>query len=131
MSTATSWRLNKVYEKFVLKHYANPWHKGPHPNSRYARRGVAVSDACGDKVSIEASIEDDVFTEVWWQGDGCCFTVAASSMLVEYLAGKTVDEMFDFSEDQMFDLFQANIPDSRESCILVPLKALRNLLEDC
>lgn len=121
-----------MYEEFVLKHYATPWHKGPHPNSRYENKlGVAVSDICGDKVSIEASIESDVFTEVWWEGDGCCFTVAASSMLVAYLKGKTVDEMLDFSDEQMFDLFQANVPDSRKSCVLVSLEALRNLLEDC
>ena len=120
------------YEEHVLKHYSEPYHKGPFPGSRYSNQlGSARSEDCGDLVQIEASVEDGVLTEIWWKGEGCCFSQAAASMLTQYAHGKTVDEMVDFSEEELFDLFQAEIPIARCDCVLVSLRALRNLLENC
>jgi len=120
------------YEQHVLDHYSKPYHKGPFPDSRYSNQlGSARSEVCGDLVQIEASVEDGILTEIWWKGEGCCFSQAAASMLVEFARGKTVDKMISFSAEELFDLFQAEIPIARCSCVLVSLEALQNLLEDC
>ena len=118
----------------VLKHYGEPYHKGSLPCTGHADAfdwGMSVSKVCGDKVHIEARIEDGVITEIWWEGEGCCFSQAAASMLVKFADGKTVDKMLDFTEPDMFELFRQDIPIARSGCVLVALEALRNLLEDC
>jgi nitrogen fixation NifU-like protein len=119
------------YEDYVLKHFGEPYHKGPMPNdSIEVYQGCAESVVCGDMVIIRARIEDGVITEVWWQGDGCCFSQAAASMLAEFTRGKTVDDMRDYHENEMFRLFRAKCVDARRGCVLVALEALQNLLEN-
>ena len=101
-----------MYEDHVLKHYGEPYHKGPFPyGSAYGpgmiHEGDATSTVCGDSVHIQARIEDDMIAEVWWRGEGCCFSQAAASMLVEYADRRTIEAMRRFSEDEMFNLFKA------------------------
>ena len=119
-----------MYEAHVLNHYSDPYHKGPLPDGpEEVHRGRDVSTVCGDEVTIEARINGGVITEIWWQGDGCCFSQAAASMLVKCAEQTSVAHMLKFSDSDLFELFQAEYPDARRGCILVSLKALRKLLE--
>lgn len=120
-----------MYEEHVLEHFGNPYHKGPMPPGPLSvYSGKSVSVVCGDKVEIQACITNGFIDDIWWQGDGCCFSQAASSMFVKYADRKTVDEIKQFSEDDMLELFQAECPDARKGCVLVALHALRKLLEN-
>ena len=119
-------------EQHVIKHYSKPYHRGVFPGKAGAVYfGTAVSDTCHDTVAMVADIQNDVIVEIWWTGTGCCFSQAGASMLAEYARGKTVDEMVDFGEAEMFDLFQADFQIERSSCILTASVALQNLLEKC
>ncbi len=120
-----------MYEAHVMEHFGEPYHEGPLPygSSDTIYEGASASEPCGDEVTIQARIEDDVITEIWWRGEGCCFSQAAASMLVKYTDGRTVDDMRAFSEDEMFELFKAECPSIRRGCVLVTLNALQNLLE--
>jgi nitrogen fixation NifU-like protein len=119
------------YEQHILAHFSDPTNKGPMPEgSGQVYEGQATSTICGDDVCIQARIEDGVLTEVWWGGDGCCFAMAAASMLVEEMEGKPTSTMKSFTEENLFDLFRAEVSTAREGCVLVGLKALRNLLEN-
>ena len=119
-----------MYQEHVLTHYGQPYHKGelpPGPGTVY--HGGERSVVCGDDVNIQARIVDGVITAIWWHGDGCCFSQAAASMLIEYADGKTVQEVRDFREEDLIELFQADCPSPRRGCLLVSLRALQNLLE--
>ena len=119
-----------MYKKHVLKHYGEPFHKGmlpAEPLERYS--GEAVSDVCGDRIIMRAHSHDGILSDLWWEGDGCCFSQAAASMLVKHMEGKSVDAIDAFMEEDMFTLFQAECPKMRRGCVLVALTALRNLME--
>jgi nitrogen fixation NifU-like protein len=120
-----------MYKEHVLKHYGRPVNKGMltarHRVKQYF--GEAVSDVCGDRIAMCANSHDAVLVDLWWQGEGCCFSQAAASMLVEHMEGKLVDAVDAFTEEDMFTLFQAECPDARRGCVLVALAALRQLTE--
>lgn len=119
-----------MYQEHVLTHYGQPYHKGELPaGDGTVYHGGERSVVCGDEVNIQARIDGGVITEIWWHGDGCCFSQAATSMLVEHADGKTVEEMRGFREEDLLVLFQADCPISRRGCVFASLKALRKLLE--
>ena len=119
-----------MYEDHVLEHYGNPYHKGAMPNSPTKYSGKSISNICGDEVVIKANINNGMFDDIWWQGDGCCFSQAATSMLVKYAIGKTHKEMKLFDDEMMLKLFRAECPKTRRGCVLVALHAMKNLIEN-
>ena len=118
--------MNDSYQEHVLEHYRLAYHKTPEVCEF---QGTSVSRVCGDGVTIQAGILDGVITEIWWQGEGCCFSESAASMLVQFAEGETVERMKSFTDEEMLLLFQADCPKLRVGCVLVAVRALRKLLE--
>lgn len=118
-----------MYEEHVLEHFRNPYHKSSlPPASLSVYSGKSVSEVCGDQIEIYVCIRQGVIKNICWQGEGCCFSQAAASMLAEYADGKTLDEMRQFDTERMFALFQVECPSARQGCVLVALHALRDVL---
>jgi nitrogen fixation NifU-like protein len=121
-----------MYEEHVLQHYSKPFHKRPLPKGDgNTCQGSDVSVVCGDEVTINAKVEDGVIVDLWWRGEGCCFSQAAASMLVEFASGKSIAALREFKESDLLSLFQAECPNARRGCVFVSLNALRKLLESC
>ena len=120
-----------MYEDHVLEHFGDPYHKGPMPAGPLSVLcGRSVSSVCGDEVAIQACTHDGVIDDIWWQGEGCCFSQAAASMLVEYAHERTIVEMKEFTENEMLSLFQAECPKIRRGCVLVAWNALKEMLQE-
>ena len=82
-----------AYGEKVLDHYENPRNVGSFENQNNIGTGMVGAPACGDvmklqiKVSDEGVIEDAVFKTY-----GCGSAIASSSLLTEWVKGKTLDE---------------------------------------
>ena len=82
-----------AYGEKVLDHYENPRNVGSFNNQDNIGTGMVGAPACGDvmklqiKVSDEGVIEDAVFKTY-----GCGSAIASSSLLTEWVKGKTLDE---------------------------------------
>jgi len=82
-----------AYGEKVLDHYENPRNVGSFDESNEIGTGMVGAPACGDvmklqiKVSDEGVIEDAVFKTY-----GCGSAIASSSLLTEWVKGKTLDE---------------------------------------
>jgi nitrogen fixation NifU-like protein len=82
-----------AYGEKVLDHYENPRNVGSFENSDDVGTGMVGAPACGDvmklqiKVSDEGVIEDAVFKTY-----GCGSAIASSSLLTEWVKGKTLEE---------------------------------------
>jgi nitrogen fixation NifU-like protein len=63
--------------------------------------------------------------EVFFDGEGCCISQAASSMLVERFDGHTIDEVRRFTANDMLDLFGARLTPNRQKCCLLPWRVLQ------
>ena len=82
-----------AYGEKVLDHYENPRNVGSFENDDSIGTGMVGAPACGDvmklqiKVNGEGIIEDAVFKTY-----GCGSAIASSSLLTEWVKGKTLDE---------------------------------------
>ena len=83
-----------AYSEKVIEHYENPRNVGTlDKNSDNVGTGLVGAPACGDvmklqiKVSPEGLIEDAKFKTF-----GCGSAIASSSLVTEWVKGKTIDE---------------------------------------
>jgi len=114
----------EIYQEHILEHYEDPYHRGPCPGCTH--RHEDDNPLCGDVVQIELQIDPEGrIREVWFDGDGCCISQAAASMLAERFQGHTVEEVKQFSAPDMLDLFGVRLTPNRQKCCLLPWRVLQ------
>ena len=117
----------EIYQEHVLDHYEDPYHRGSCPQPTHVHEDD--NPLCGDVVQIELRVEPDgKVSQAWFDGDGCCISQSAASMLIEAMEGKTVEEIKAFSADQMLELFQAKLTPNRQKCCLLSWRVMQSAL---
>ena len=77
----------ELYQEHILDHYEDPYHRGRCPACTHAHEDN--NPLCGDVIRMELQIDDQgTLKEVYFDGDGCCISQAAASMLVEKFDGQ-------------------------------------------
>jgi len=117
----------ELYQEHVLDHYEDPYHRGH--VERPTHHHEDDNPLCGDVINIELCIDDDeTIREAWFDGDGCCISQAAASMLVEKVDGQSVDFVKQFSANDMLELFGAKLTPNRQKCCLLSWKVLQSAI---
>jgi nitrogen fixation protein NifU and related proteins len=117
----------EIYQEHVMDHYEDPYHRGHCPHPTHAQEDD--NPLCGDVVRIELQVDKDgKIRDIWFDGDGCCISQASASMLVERMDGKTVEEVKNFSADQMLELFGARLTPNRQKCCLLSWRVLQSAI---
>ena len=115
----------EIYQEHILDHYEDPFHRGHLPTATHAHE--ENNPLCGDVVRVElrlgpdGKIEDSFFT-----GQGCVISQASASMLLEEMCGKTLDDVKDFSAEDMLKLYGARLTPNRQKCCLLSWKVLQS-----
>lgn len=113
------------YEEVILDHWKNPRHKGRLEKPDFV--GVEVNPLCGDAVRLELKVVGDRVAEARFDGYGCAISQAAASLLTEMIQGRTVEELEKLREDELLEAM-GGVIQTRRSCALLPLQALRRAL---
>ncbi|HID89124.1 MAG TPA: iron-sulfur cluster assembly scaffold protein [Anaerolineae bacterium] len=116
------------YRERVLDHYHNPRHRGrlEAPD----RVGERDNPICGDRVRIELRVDGEGrVLEAAFSGDGCIISMAAASMLTEYIHGRSADELRRLTQDDLLAMLGIELGPARLHCALLPLEALHSALE--
>lgn len=97
--------------------------------------------SCGDWVRVLPEVEDGIVKRISFDGEGCSLSIAAASMMTEYLKGMTVARAKDaanafklavtspdeaFSSDEWADLYafdEIRAFPIRQKCVLLPFRA--------
>ena len=82
--------LDSLYQEVILDHYKHPAHKGLSPS--FTAQVHHVNTSCGDEITLNLKIEDNVITSLTWDGQGCSISQASVSMLSDLLIDKNLDE---------------------------------------
>ena len=82
--------IKQLYKKTILEHNRNPRNYGT-PES-YTHKAEGLNAICGDQVFVFITVEDDVITQMNFDGESCAISTASSSLMTEFLTGKRVDE---------------------------------------
>jgi nitrogen fixation NifU-like protein len=114
--------MDALYREAILDHYRHPRNKGhlESPDISYHDH----NPFCGDEITLELNIENGVVVEAAFDGRGCAISQASASMMTEEIVGKSLDELREWSKDDILDLLGIEIGPVRLKCALLPLTAL-------
>ncbi len=120
-------REEEIYQEHVLDHYEDPYHRGHCQHATHAHEDD--NPLCGDVVHVELRISPQGrVEEAWFDGEGCCISQASASMLIEQIEGKTVDEIRQFSAEDMLQLFGARLTPNRQKCCLLSWRVVQTAM---
>ena len=115
---------DELYQEHILDHYESPYHRGHCTCATHAHQDD--NPLCGDIVRVELEIDPaNKIRQAYFNGDGCCISQSAASMLVEQVEGKSVDEARAMSAENMLELFGARLTPNRQKCCLLPWRVLQ------
>jgi nitrogen fixation NifU-like protein len=80
--------LDSLYQEVILDHYKNPQHKGL--DSEYSAQVHHVNPSCGDEITLNLTLSEEVISAISWDGQGCSISQASVSMLCDLLLGKSL-----------------------------------------
>lgn len=93
----------------------------------YAR---GKNSACGDEVSIAGKFLHDKIEKISCIGTGCILSQVAAVMLAEAVQGMTLEQVKNFSPDDMKKLFDLPVGPNRMACVLLALEVLHQAVRD-
>ena len=82
--------IKQLYKTTILEHNRNPRNYGTPEN--FTHRAEGLNAICGDQVFIYISIEGDVIINMQFDGESCAISTASSSLMTEFITGKTVQQ---------------------------------------
>jgi nitrogen fixation NifU-like protein len=82
--------LDELYREIILEHYRSP--KRKHHLDQHNRHADGANPLCGDRIEVEARVDDDTLLDVGFVGQGCSISQASASLMSDYVAGKSVEE---------------------------------------
>ena len=83
--------FNELYMEVILDHNKNPRNKGVIED--HTNHADGHNPLCGDKISLDLIIKDNIVEDIKFTGSGCAISTASSSLLTEYIIGKKTSEI--------------------------------------
>ena len=119
-----------TYSKKVIDHYENPRNVGSFDkDDDNVGTGMVGAPACGDvmrlqiKVDAEGKIEDARFKTY-----GCGSAIASSSLVTEWVKGKTLDEALQIKNSDIAD--ELALPPVKIHCSILAEDAIKAAISD-
>jgi nitrogen fixation NifU-like protein len=120
-----------AYSDKVLEHYEKPRNVGSldkeDPN---VGTGLVGAPACGDvmRLQIRVNPETNVVEEAKFKTFGCGSAIASSSLVTEWVKGKTVDEVLTLKNSQIVE--ELNLPPVKIHCSVLAEDAIKSAIAD-
>jgi len=81
-----------AYSEKVIDHYENPRNVGKMEIDDNVGTGMVGAPACGDVMKLQIRVENGIITDAKFKTYGCGSAIASSSLVTEWVKGKTLDE---------------------------------------
>jgi nitrogen fixation NifU-like protein len=112
------------YIEFILDHYHNPHHKGSLEDPDILVNGG--NPGCGDVVNIYVKVdENDRITDASFDGQGCTISMAASSLLMDKVIGKTISEVDAMDYSELIEELGREVVQARLRCATLAMDTLK------
>ncbi len=82
-----------AYSDKVIDHYENPRNVGSFDKADTdVGTGMVGAPACGDVMKLQIKVTDGIITDAKFKTYGCGSAIASSSLVTEWVKGKTLDQ---------------------------------------
>jgi len=82
--------LYELYQELIVDHGRTPRNFGPMDDHTHQAQGF--NPLCGDAIILRLKLENDLITDVKFEGNGCAISTASASMMSQIIKGKTQAE---------------------------------------
>ncbi len=116
-----------LYNDTVMDYFMNPRNMGDLPEADGV--GEVGAAACGDIMKISLKIRDGKIEDARFKTFGCGSAIASSSMATELIKGRTLEEVKNFSNQEVVDAL-GGLPPVKIHCSVLAEEALKAAIED-
>ncbi len=119
-----------AYSDKVIEHYENPRNVGTlDKNDPNVGTGLVGAPACGDVMRLQLRITDEgVIEDAKFKTFGCGSAIASSSLVTEWVKGKTVDQAMTISNKDVAR--ELALPPVKIHCSVLAEDAIKAAIED-
>ena len=123
---------SNLKRNIILEHYQNPKNRGLTNDDSYIKINMN-NESCIDEVNLEVKIEDNIIKDIHFDGEACAMCISSSSIMVETLIGKTIEDEKDYDPEV---LESAIVYDdtykqpNRKKCVLLSWWGVEKILKE-
>ena len=119
-----------AYSEKVLDHYENPRNVGSFDKEdKQVGTGMVGAPACGDVMRLQIKVGDNgVIEDAKFKTYGCGSAIASSSLLTEWVKGKSLDEASQIKNTDIAE--ELALPPVKIHCSVLAEDAIKAAIED-
>ena len=117
------------YSEKVLDHYENPRNVGSFgKDADDIGTGMVGAPACGDVMRLQIKVEKGIITDAKFKTYGCGSAIASSSLVTEWVKGKTLDQAREITNSRIAE--ELALPPVKIHCSILAEDAIKAAIED-
>ncbi|GLP95181.1 Fe-S cluster assembly scaffold IscU [Paraferrimonas sedimenticola] len=119
-----------AYSEKVIDHYENPRNVGSFDkNDPNVATGMVGAPACGDVMKLQLKIDDQgIIEDAKFKTYGCGSAIASSSLVTEWVKGKTLDEAAEIKNTDIAE--ELALPPVKIHCSILAEDAIKAAVDD-
>lgn len=118
-----------AYSNKVIDHYENPRNVGSFDKADPAiGTGMVGAPACGDVMKLQIKVEDGIITDAKFKTYGCGSAIASSSLVTEWVKGKTLEQAGTIKNTQIAE--ELALPPVKIHCSILAEDAVKAAIND-
>ena len=119
-----------AYSEKVLDHYENPRNVGSfNKDEKNVGTGMVGAPACGDVMKLQIKVDEEgVIEDAVFKTYGCGSAIASSSLLTEWVKGKTLDQARAIKNTDIAE--ELALPPVKIHCSVLAEDAINAAVED-
>ena len=119
-----------AYSEKVLDHYENPRNVGSFAKEvKRIGTGMVGAPACGDVMKLQIQVnEDGIITDAKFKTYGCGSAIASSSLVTEWVKGKTLDQAGTIRNTHIAE--ELALPPVKIHCSILAEDAIKAAIDD-
>ena len=118
-----------AYSNQVIDHYENPRNVGSFDKADPSvGTGMFGAPACGDVMKLQIKVEDGIITDAKFKTYGCGSAIASSSLVTEWVKGRTLDEAKTIKNTEIAQ--ELALPPVKIHCSILAEDAIKAAIEN-
>jgi len=115
------------YTEIVRDHFFHPRNVGRIPSP--SGTGTISNPSCGDVMTIDIIVKDNIITDAKFQTYGCAAAIASGSMTTQIIKGKSIDECIKLTMNDIIEKL-GGLPEEKTHCSHLATEALRKAIKN-
>ena len=118
-----------AYSQQVIDHYENPRNVGSFEKTDIdIGTGMVGAPACGDVMKLQIKVKEGIIVDAKFKTYGCGSAIASSSLITEWVKGKTLDEAGEITNSRIAE--ELALPPVKIHCSILAEDAIKAAVND-